>query len=157
MKFAVFNSSGLPVAFYSPDISYGIPDDAVEITDTQWLELICNPLARRWDGSSVVHYTPPSEPPSPPPSITRRQCALEMHGRGLITDAEAVAMAATATPPALVETLISALATADQVAARIDFAATSYERANPLLTALMSAQGASAADIDTFFRAAAAR
>lgn len=32
-----------------------------------------------------------------------------------------------------------------------------YERDTPLLTALMTAQGATSADIDAFFRAAAAR
>lgn len=99
-----------------------------------------------------------SAAPDPvPPSITRRQCALELHARGLIGDDEAVAMAATATPPVLLADLLGALSPVEQVTARIDFAATTYERGNRLLDGLMTAAGASPADIDAFFRAAAAR
>lgn len=97
-------------------------------------------------------------PPAPvPASITRRQCALEMLARDLIAGPEAVAMVATATPPALVEALITAMPEPDATLARVDFAAGTYERDTPLLTALMTAQGATSADIDAFFRAAAAR
>ena len=159
MKYVSINSDGLPVAYYESEINV-IPDGAFQITDEQWLDLISNPMARRWDGSTFANYTPPPTPPPPdpvPPSITRRQCALELHARGLIGGDEAVAMAATASPPAMMAGLFSALSEAEQVIARIDFAAAAYERGNHLLDGLMTASGASAADIDDFFRAAAAR
>ncbi|MFG1462117.1 hypothetical protein V5F77_04385 [Xanthobacter sp. DSM 24535] len=107
---------------------------------------------KRWNGVSFVAASLPV-----PASITRRQCALEMHGRALITDAEALAMASAGTPPAFVETQIAAMPAGDRLVARIDFAATSYERANPLLVSLMEANGSSPAQIDDFFRSAAAR
>lgn len=94
---------------------------------------------------------------SVPASITRRQCAAELFDRALITGPEAVAMVATATPPAMVETAIGALAEPAQTHARIDFAASSYERGNALFAQIMGALGETSSDVDAFFRAAAAR
>ena len=159
MKYVSINSDGLPVAYYESEINV-IPDDAFQITDEQWLDLISHPMARRWDGSAFANYTPPPSPPQPEPgspSITRRQCAAELFARELITGPEAVAMAATAAPPALVETVFAALAEPSQTLARIDFAAASYERGNPLLTQIMTASGADEAALDAFFVAAAGR
>lgn len=118
-----------------------------------------------WGGSSwsLITAPPPNAPPPETPEeltprvINRRQCAAEMFSRALITGPEAVAMTATATPPAMVEAMIAALSEPAQTMARIDFAATSYERSNALLIALMTGTGADADDIDDFFRAAAAR
>lgn len=108
------------------------------------------------DGAWV--YSPTTPPLTPvPASITRRQCAIEMRARDLISSSEAIAMVTTATPPAFVETVIAALPEPDQTSARIDFAAGSYERSNPLLISLMISSGASSEDIDAFFRAAAQR
>lgn len=95
--------------------------------------------------------------PPVPVAISRRQCAAEMFSRGLITGPEAVAMTTTATPPALVEAMLAALPEPEQTFARIDFGAANYLRENPLLNALMIGTGASLADIDAFFIAAAAR
>lgn len=41
----------------SPDTL--IPLDAVEITDAQWLEFLCNQGRRRWQGGEVVSFEPP--------------------------------------------------------------------------------------------------
>ena len=79
-----------------------------------------------------------------------------MFARGLISGPEAVAMTTTATPPALVEAMLAALPEPEQTFSRINFGAGSYERGNPLLNALMIGTGASQADIDVFFIAAAA-
>ena len=99
------------------------------------------------------------EPPAPavPAAISRRQCAAEMFARGLITGPEAVAMTATATPPALVEAMLAALPETEQTFARIDFGAGTYARGNPLLNALMTGTGADQAEIDGFFIAGASR
>ncbi|WP_435655035.1 hypothetical protein [Brucella pituitosa] len=95
-RYAVFDSDGLPRGFYSEDVHgarllpvyaegddqsdkvpiadwkpnpvCSIPADAVEITDDQWKELMDYPSARRWDGESVVDYTPPM--PEPEPVVT---------------------------------------------------------------------------------------
>lgn len=107
---------------------------------------------KRFDGAGFVVA------PLPVPAIiTRRQCAIELHARALISDAETLAMVTAGTPPAVVDALIAQMPAADRLRAQIDFAADKYERTNPLLSALMAAQGASASDIDAFFRAAAAR
>ncbi len=98
-------------------------------------------------------------PPLPvPPTISRRQCAAEMFARGLITGPEAVAMTQNGTPPAMVETMLVGLPEPAQTFARIDFAATNYERTNALLEMLMlSVPGTTSEDIDQFFRDAALR
>lgn len=92
-----------------------------------------------------------------PASITRRQCARELFAAGAVTGPEMVAMTATGTPPAMVEAVLAALPEAGQWIARADFAADTYERTNPLLVTVMTASGASAENIDDFFRSAAAR
>lgn len=107
-----------------------------------------------WNGTQFV---PPDVPPpvEVPASITRRQCALQLLNMGLITDQEAVDMTRTGLPPANVQAYINSLPTADERArAEIDFAADSYYRDNPLLEAIMIANGATDAEIDQFFIAA---
>lgn len=104
-----------------------------------------------WDGTKFV----PPDVPVPvkvPASITRRQCALQLLNMGIITDQEAVDMTRTGLPPANVQAYIDALPTADERArAEIDFAADAYYRDNPLLEAIMIANGATDAEIDQFF------
>jgi hypothetical protein len=90
-----------------------------------------------------------------PQTITRRQCARELFIREMITGPEMVAMTATATPPAMIETVFTAMPQVDQWVARADFAAATYERSNPLLVGIMTASGSTAADIDQFFIEAA--
>jgi hypothetical protein len=94
-------------------------------------------------------------PPEVPESITRRQCALELHKRGMISAAEALAMTKDGTPPAAVMEVFNALPEESRVMALIDFAATAYYRANQLIPEFMTAKGMSAADVDQFFIAAA--
>jgi hypothetical protein len=108
------------------------------------------------DFGPVAAYLPPPPPPVIiPASITRRQCALQLLADGLVTEAEAVAMAATATPPAYVNTLFAGLSAMDRTRALIDFAANAYDRANPLIVGMMTAVGKTPADADAFFVAAA--
>jgi hypothetical protein len=111
--------------------------------------------AKAGDFGPVAPYLPPP-PPAPvvPASITRRQCALQLLAEGLVTEAEAVAMAATATPPAYVNTLFAGLSSMDRTRALIDFAANTYDRGNPLIVGMMTATGKTPADADAFFLAA---
>lgn len=104
----------------------------------------------------VAEWATPQEVPVPQ-VISRRQCAAEMFARSLISSSEAIAMSTTGTPPAMVETMLAALPEPEQTYARIDFGAPNYDRANPLLVALMSGTGADTEAIDQFFRDAASR
>lgn len=108
-----------------------------------------------WDGTS---YVPPEPPKSPvPQSITRRQCAIELRERSLITAQEALDMTRIGTPPTLVAQIFSTMSTNDRIVAETDFAADTYLRTNPLLIQIMSETGATEDDIDQFFRDASAR
>lgn len=96
---------------------------------------------------------PPPPPVTVPGTITRWQCAVQLRSLGLITNAEALDMIGTATPPAYVETLFSALGSSEQQDAREAFGADEYERENPIIVTILPA-GTSEADADDFFRAA---
>lgn len=105
----------------------------------------------------VAAYVPPAQPPSQatvPSVITRRQCALQLNIAGYISMSEARDMAKSAEPPAFIDSVFAQLSSDDRLRAEIDFAANTYERSNPLLVGVMSASGATPAQIDDFFRAA---
>jgi hypothetical protein len=97
--------------------------------------------------------------PPVPESITRRQCALELHAQSIITAQEALDMTKTAAVPAAIAAIFDSLVgggawTADQrILAEIDFAAANYYRSNSLLTLM----GLTSEQIDAFFVSAAAR
>ena len=101
-----------------------------------------------YDGST---FTTPSAPV--PASLSRRQCAKQMALMGLITPTEALAMTKSGDMPAMVNAMVTGQP--NEAFIRIDFAADTYERANPLLNQLMTAAGYDAAAIDQFFRDAA--
>ena len=111
----------------------------------QWLE----------EGNIPEPYIPP--PPPVPQSITRRQCAIELRGRTLITPLEALNMTKTATPPAMIQTIFDAMTENDKILAETDFAADTYLRTNPLLIQIMTSTGATEEEIDGFFRSAVTR
>jgi hypothetical protein len=92
-----------------------------------------------------------------PATITRRQCARELFERERISGPEMVAMTATGTPPADIESMFALMPDNEQWIARSDFAADTYRRDNPLLVFIMTASGSTAADIDDFFIEAATR
>jgi hypothetical protein len=74
---------------------------------------------------------------------------------GSITLPEALAMAKSAEVPAAVAQVFAGLDEEQRILAEIDFAAINYYRDNPLITALMMANGLTETDIDNFFIAAA--
>ncbi len=67
MKKALFNSDGVPLAFYSEEIhGENIPVEAIEITDEQWADLAAGCGTRIWvDGEIVDFPTSPIEVPEP--------------------------------------------------------------------------------------------
>lgn len=111
----------------------------------QWLE----------EGNTPEPYIPP--PPPVPQSITRRQCAIELRERQLITPSEALNMTRTGIPPAMIQFIFDSMPENDRILAETDFAADTYMRTNPLLIQIMTASGATEEEIDDFYRSAANR
>lgn len=109
-------------------------------------------LAWLEEGNTPEPYIPP--PPPVPQSITRRQCAIELRERNLITAQEALDMTKTGEVPSMVAQIFASMSTDDRILAETDFAADTYMRSNPLLIQIMSASGATEEDIDDFFRVA---
>lgn len=123
-------------------------DDFAAILD-QW-------NAKKAEADAAALVVDPTPGPIVPYSITRGQCAAKLLDLGMITETEAIDMARSGIPPASVQTYISALGTqAEKVRATIDFAATEYRRDNPILDALMKANGNTDEEIDQFFISAA--
>ena len=63
-KYAIFDQSGFPKAFYDDEIHENIPLEAISITEEQWLEFINNQGKRKWNFSTnkIEVYTPPPPP-----------------------------------------------------------------------------------------------
>jgi len=60
-KYAVFDKQGFPKAFYDREIhGDAIPQEAIPISDEQWLEFINNQGRRKWDfeKKQVIPYEP---------------------------------------------------------------------------------------------------
>lgn len=110
--------------------------------------------AWRWDGGALICVTPPAPIVD---EISRRQCAAQLFAESIITGPEAIAMTATGTPPAVVEAVLAAIPEPDQTFARLEFAASTYDRTNALVGAVMTALGKDAEARDAFFQAAAVR
>jgi len=106
-------------------------------------------------GNIPEPYVPP--PPPVPQSITRRQCAIELRERQLITPSEALNMTRTGIPPAMIQSIFDSMSENDRILAETDFAADTYMRTNPLLIQIMTASGATEEEIDDFYRSAANR
>ena len=107
------------------------------------------------EGNEPEPYVPP--PPPVPQSITRRQCAIELRERSLITLQEALTMTKYGDVPAMIAQVFSTMSETDRIIAETDFAADTYLRTNPLLNQLMTSSGASEEEIDQFFRDASTR
>lgn len=104
----------------------------------------------------VIRTVDPSTlSPVVPESITRRQCALQLLGMKIITADEALAMTKDGTPPAAVAAVFSQMPVDQALFAKIDFAAMSYYRSNPLINVMMQANGMTPEQIDDFFILAA--
>ena len=104
------------------------------------------------EDSTILPYVPlPPEPPEVPAQITRRQCAMQMFVTEMITGNEAIVMTQSGIPPAAVQVYIDTLPEQDRTMAIMDFAATNYFRDNPLIDALMLANGMTKEEVDQFF------
>ena len=80
VKFAVFDSNGVPAAFYAdevhgqrfidgePNPDTRVPPEAVEISDEVWQAFLSNQGRARWVGG-VVELFEPEAPPPPPVSL----------------------------------------------------------------------------------------
>lgn len=126
----------------------GYPADTVELPPPPSPE-------HRWQGGAWVHV-----PPAPPDlsaerwrmRLSRRQLLIGLAAGSWITEAEAIAAATTGAMPAAIEAAIAGLPVADQVAARITWAAmTEARRLDPLVELLAAAQGVDDDVVDQLF------
>lgn len=157
--FATLDAEGRTTGFYRPEIhGMAIPSDAVEISDDIHAAWIADTQRQRWDAEAglLVPYDPPPPAPVVPPSITRRQLLLALAGAGLITAEEALAAATTGAVPAAIDAVFAGLPEAEALGARITWATMIVaERDHPLISALIVAELATAAEVDALFIAAA--
>lgn len=107
------------------------------------------------EGNTPEPYVTP--PPPVPQSITRRQCAIELRERTMITAQEALNMTKYGDVPTMISQLFAQMADEDKIKAETDFAADTYMRTNPLLISIMTQSGSTEEDIDQFFRDASER
>lgn len=107
------------------------------------------------EGNTPEPYVAP--PPPVPQSITRRQCAIELRERTMITAQEALNMTKYGDVPTMISQLFAQMADEDRIKAETDFAADTYMRTNPLLISIMTQSGSTEEDIDQFFRDASLR
>jgi len=133
--------------FSSPMPFTANPNDVEELGRVLYTDLVAGKYG------AIGAYAPPAA--VVPKSITRPQAAKELFAMSLISPDEAVAMAVSSTPPAMVASFIDTLSPMDQIQAKIDFARYEYDRDYPLLNQLMNAAGKTSTDVDNFFIAAA--
>lgn len=126
-------------------VPYPLGDGQIPNQVQEWLD----------EGNSIGPYVAP--PPPVPQSITRRQCAIELRERTMITAQEALNMTKYGDVPTMISQLFAQMADEDRIKAETDFAADTYMRTNPLLISIMTQSGSTEEDIDQFFRDASER
>jgi hypothetical protein len=84
--FGTFDGEGKPTGFYVTDIwpLHKIPEDALEITEGVWLELLKNPAHARYINGAVSYVTFPEPPPLPEPVTREEFDALAANVRKLV-------------------------------------------------------------------------
>ena len=75
MKYGTFDENGFSIGFYDSGINV-IPENAVELTDEQWTALVSGQGTTKWNGVSVVEYTPPARTYPVAPTITSMANAI---------------------------------------------------------------------------------
>lgn len=117
------------------------------------------PVAPGWKWISEYTFEQVEEPvPVKVPNyITRRQCAIELRERGLITALEALEMTRTGIPPAMIQAIFNTMSEEDGIIAATEFAADRYSRSHILIIQIISSTGATSEDIDNFFISASNR
>lgn len=112
-------------------------------------------LNTNYEGYMLIEWWMNEPPPPVPEHISRRQAATQLRNGQFITQAEALAMASTATIPPFVQSYFNTLDPTDKADAELAFTAIEYPRNSSLLTAVMEANGLTSEQIDQFFISAA--
>ncbi|MCW2243566.1 hypothetical protein [Azospirillum canadense] len=131
-----------------------VADNTVIPTDERNIDYVAY---LRWveAGNTPAPYKAPPVPV--PASISDRQFFQQLAVDGIVTQAEALAAVKTGDIPAALAGILDALPDDQRFAAEMLLSgATSFERAHPLSIAIGVARGMSDAEVDGFFRAAAA-
>lgn len=145
-----------PIIGDEPNPDCLIPPDTTAISDEAWLEFISNQGERRWDGATVVPYTPPEPAQAVPASVSDRQFFQALAIRGEITEEEALDAVGPGVIPAAMLALINQLPEADRFGAKMLIrGATVFERANPLADLIGALFGWDANALDDFWTFAA--
>ncbi|WP_342714455.1 hypothetical protein AAFG22_14865 [Bradyrhizobium sp. B024] len=106
------------------------------------------------DDAEVVAFLNP--PPPVPSSVSDRQFFQQLAVEGIITQDDALASNAAVIPPPLLA-IIDAMPESQQFAAKMLVSgATVFQRNHPMTVAIGAAYGWDSAQIDAFFRSAAA-
>lgn len=77
-----------PIIRFEINPNCGIPADAIEISEDQWLELVEFCGIRKWQDGTVVPFDPPAPEPVIPDRLSRRQFRLALIDAGLLEQVE---------------------------------------------------------------------
>lgn len=154
-NFVFVNASGLIInRVVADDISDCSPGAAVVVP-----EIDGHPMSIGGIYKDGIYTPPPGPTPLPemvPQSISDRQFFQQLAVLGIITQDDALASNAAVIPPPLL-TIINEMPADKQFNAKMVISgATVFERNNPLTIDIGTAYGWTSAQIDDFFRAAAA-
>lgn len=134
---ATFNSDGFATGFYPDDIwPDNYPNDAVEISHDDYVELLSYHGLRKYVDGRVVEYAPPPPSPSIPQVVSRFQARAALYGAGLLDDVE------------------TAIAAADPLVQMAWADAQEFQRNSPTILSLAAVLGLFESDVDELFIAA---
>ncbi|QCO05437.1 hypothetical protein [Azospirillum argentinense] len=158
----VYRFSPSRLCFFPDDEVYtDLPADLVEATPEEYAAFLAGPvlglvLAVGDDGRPVMVAPPP--PPAPvPPVISDRQFFQALAMDGYITTAEALAAVRTGDLPAVLADLLDHMDGDERFGAEMLLSgATEFRRDHAMTIVIGEARGLTPAEVDDFFRRAAA-
>lgn len=150
---ATFNEEGLPTGFY--DEGYPeekLPNNAIDITDEDWLKFQDSPNNTRWYNGYVVNYDPPIPSEQVPSVISDRQFFQQLAIDDLITEEEALDAVGPGIIPEAMSNLIGQLPYDLQFGAKMMISgATIFDRGNELANIIKDIYNWSDDDMDKFW------
>jgi len=122
----------------------GTHTEIIEVGHPEWVNLSTNP--------EVAPFVPPPAPVPAIPSLTFAQLLIGLVSEGWITEAEGDDWATGKGLPAAVQSAVATLPEAERFPARARLYRMSVAmRSDPMVAALATADGRTAAEVDAFF------